>query len=121
MTTTNGGKVEAVKLITGESSTTLDSTNTYMAFGDGTATANPTDTAMGNELGRYQVTNVQRTGQEVKYTYTLNTTQLNGNDIKEIGLFDASSSGNLYSRANIATISKTNAVEIEVEYTIKLV
>lgn len=120
MVTTETAKIQLMKLLAGETANDLSSSNAHMAYGDGTTNTNSTDTALGNELNRYAVSSVNRNGKELKLIQTLNSLQLNGNDIKEIGIFDASTSGNLFNRANIATISKTNTVEIEVEYTLKL-
>lgn len=82
---------------------------TYCAVGDNDTIATSTDTTLYNELNRKAVTtsvavNNVATVDTVFETYEANFTW------KEVGLFNASSSGTMYNRTNISFIKNSQKV-----------
>ncbi len=84
--------------------TTVDITE--IAVGNGTSAPSRTDTSLGNELERVNVSESFPDAQSVLYEGGFSTT-----DIREIGLFD--SSGNLLVRATIDDISLSSTVNVD--------
>lgn len=116
MVFTTTGKEEIMKWMAGDSSTAP----THIATGVGTISANESDSSLGSEVGREAINSTSRDGKKVTYTITLDSLQLNGNDLTEVGLLNASTNGDLFQRSVFAAISKTNAFEIQVDITVKM-
>lgn len=88
---------------------------TYMGFGSGTTTPNEADTTLQNELGRFILESSTKDISNKKYTFVgrIPLPQLNGVDINELGLFDASSGGTMFCRISTsATYTKTSDDEL---------
>ena len=85
---------------------------TYLGVGTGTATASDTDTALDNEVLRKARQEYTNNTNNVIISLWLGTSEANGNDLAEVGCFDASSGGNLLSRDNFTALSKTNDMEV---------
>jgi len=95
---------------------------TYIAVGDDDTTPTAADTALGNEQFRSAVDDTDTSGTgKVIHSLRIATTENNGNDVDEVGAFDASSSGNMLSRDTITTIAKTSDIQIylDLEYEIQ--
>lgn len=87
-------------------------------MGAGTDGSEPstTDSDLGDEVIRKAFRSEEDAGTGTgEFTMRLLSGEANGNEIREIGLFD--SSGALYARFNFASISKTNDFEVQFEVT----
>ena len=89
----------------------------YIALGDGTDAEALTDTQLQNELDRKSVT-VTRTIRNVTYESLWDDTELNGEEITELGLLSAVSTGTLFIRSVFSPISKNAAILLQVDVTI---
>jgi hypothetical protein len=89
-----------------------------MAFGTGTTTPTISDTTLGTEVDRnaFDESPIKSVGSGTyDFSGFLALTEGNGNDISEIGLFDASSSGNMKLRELLSdVISKTSTIDLGV-------
>lgn len=80
-----------------------------MHFGDDDSSFNSSDTALNNKVGESGLTDTtyDSSAKETTFTTFLDSTELNGETLKEIGL--VSGNGNLWNHAAISpTIDKTN-------------
>ena len=96
--------------------TQLNTLITHTATGDDDTTPTVSDTTLGNETLRevyFDKVLISTTG--IGFTMFQDTADNNGEDIKETGLFDASSGGNLYSHSLTNAISKDSAKEVFIE------
>jgi len=84
----------------------------YGAVGDDDTTPTASDTTLGNETFRKARQDYTNLANNVFISLFLSTSENNGEDIKECGFFDASSSGNLKQRAVTTTIAKTADKEV---------
>lgn len=91
---------------------------THMAVGSGSVDPNADDTALGSELYRVSVEEVTDVITRVRFSFILLSTQQNGENLRECGLFNAATDGDMYSRFTHGTIVKSNSYEVE--YTITL-
>jgi len=89
---------------------------TFLAIGTVATSLNETDSALEAEVdrkgGTYSHTNNTKQG-TVAYTWGVNTGPWN---IKEMGLWDASTGGTMISRGTFATVSKGTADTFEGKY-----
>ena len=83
----------------------------HIAVGDDNTAPVIGDTGLGNETYIKAVT-VTQTGLNLVSKATLTTTENNSNNVKELGLFDAASGGNLYLRDLTTVIAKDSDTEI---------
>ena len=84
---------------------------TYGAVGDDDTTPTAADTALGNEDLRKARQEYTTLDSNVFVSLFLSASQNNGNDIKEVGFFDAAAAGNMKQRAVTTTIAKTSDKE----------
>ena len=91
---------------------------THIAVGSGTTAPSVTDTTLVTETYRDAVLSEITAGNTYTAQLYLDTTEDNGNNIKEIGLFSASSGGTMYERALTNIIAKTSSVEVFAEINI---
>lgn len=94
---------------------------THIAVGDDNTTPTPADTTLANEVFRDSVDEVdQSPADKVIVSLRVNTTEANGNDIKETGSFNAGAAGTMWSRDTLNSISKTDDINlfIDLSYTI---
>jgi len=99
----------------------LGTTLTHIGVGDSDTTPIQSNTALGNETYKDALfTTPTKTTNSISFSLFLDTTENNGNDIKETGIFDAASGGNLYNHALTNVISKTNSVEAFIEVKVNI-
>jgi len=105
--TTNAGKVKAANLLAGNADLNVSK---YIGFGTGTHVANVTDTALTTEVSRVGTnspslvtTNITNDTVQVEQVYINATAGVVV--IKEAGVFDASSGGNMVSSFTFEPIS----------------
>jgi len=88
---------------------------THLAVGTDNTTPTVGDTALGAEVTRKVAQEVTQGTSDVIISLFLNSTESNGNDLKEVGMFDASSSGNLLERNVFTPISKSTSLEVWID------
>lgn len=101
-------------------------------FGMGTGTTDPTisDTTLETEVdintgaGERQPladgTTTVTVDQEITWSGELLTTEGNSNDLSEIGLFNASTAGDMFFRTEFFPLSKSNSITLQVDITMRL-
>ena len=89
-----------------------------IAIGDGSTAETKADTALVSELTRDTIDIISFSDKQVDYEWTLLSTEQNGEDLKEFGLINAATTGDLFTRSTHATIAKSST--IEVKYRIRL-
>jgi len=93
----------------------IETEATHMAVGDDDTTPTAADTALGNELTRKTVQEVTRGTSDVIVSMFLNSTESNGNSLKEVGIFNASSAGDMMERNTFTTINKSSSIEVWID------
>ena len=111
----NGGR-EACAILTATGDT--DKIVQDIAFGAGGTVPDLTDTALvsQNLIKALESTTAYPTQTSVKYIGICETTENNGNQIREVGLFCAD--GTLFARYYVGRIVKTSDIRVVVEWTI---
>jgi hypothetical protein len=90
----------------------------YCAVGSGTTDPAHTDTALEAEIGRLEVTQRSRSGNQIVYSTFFSASDANG-DWNECGLFNAESGGTMLCRALFsATIAKDSTKTVTVDWVI---
>jgi len=96
----------------------FDTNFTYVAFGTGTTEVSSASTTLEGEFTRVARQDYSKATNSVTISTFLSSTVGNGNDIKKVASFDASSSGNILSEFKLATaISKTSDKEVWIDQT----
>jgi len=94
---------------------------THIGVGDGVTTPTVSDTTLTNETDRDALFDTLTDSTfSVSGSIFLDTTENNGNDIRECGIFDALTGGNMLSHSLTNTISKTSSIEVFIEILINL-
>ena len=93
---------------------------TDIAVGTDNTTANKDDTALLAEITRKKITSTISDTSTITFSVILNSSEGNGNSLKEAGLLNAATSGDLFSRFTHAAITKTNSYELEYAFTIQV-
>lgn len=102
----------------GDVITTFSSTITHVATGDGTTAPATTDTALDNETYREAVNSTDERSFSIEFQIFQDTSENNGNDIDECGLFDAGAGGTMYARDLTNNIVKDANTEAFIGYKI---
>jgi hypothetical protein len=93
----------------------------YVAVGDTNTAETKSDTTLANELVRDTIDTTSTANKEITYEWTLLSTEQNGNNIKEVGLFNDPTTGDMFSRAIHATIAKTAAIEVRYRIRVRII
>lgn len=94
---------------------------THIAIGTSGTAANPEDTALGNEIARVAISSKEFLSPDViSFVGTINTNTANGQTIREIGLFNASTGGTMFSRVVIADLAKDNTFSIDITVVLRI-
>jgi len=114
---TNNFYVKASRLISGSSVNVIS----YIAFGDSTSVPAVTDTVLGNEIYRTSIdsSSVDSTTGEIEFIIDIASSEAVF-IWKEVGLFDASSSGVMTNRSS-TTYDHTTGNDVRITYTISKV
>jgi len=115
MVATNVGVSELIEWLRGASATAP----THIACGSDDTAVLKTDTTLGTEVHREAIDSTFYGTDWVSFSIILDTTQQNSVDFYEFGLLNASTSGDMYTRATHTIISKHNSLEIEYEIIIR--
>lgn len=94
---------------------TITTNATHLAVGDDNTTPTVGDTALGNELLRKARQETTQGVSDVIISLFINSLEGNGNDLKEVGMFDAAAAGNLLERNIFTTISKSSSLEVWID------
>ena len=86
--------------------TNISTTYTHIAVGDNNTAPTESDTALGNETDREAFFSSGTTLTTFFADIFLDTTENNGNDIEETGMFDAASGGNMFNRSLTNVITR---------------
>ena len=100
--------------------TEVEGSISHIALGSGDTEASIDDTSLQTETYRDALLAEDTVIDTYIGEIFLDTTENNGNDIKEMGSFDAGAGGNMFSRALTNIISKTASMEVTVELNIKV-
>jgi len=92
----------------------------HMAVGTGTTAAAAGDTTLGTEIDRKAITQTTTAAAEVSFLMFLASTEANGNDLTEAGVFTAASGGTMLARTTYAAITKTSLVSITYDWTLSI-
>ena len=89
---------------------------THIGVGDDGTTPTAADSALGNQtfIDAVDDTDTSQTGKAIM-SLRIATTENNGDDITEVGAFDAASGGDLKSRDVITTIAKTSDIQVYID------
>jgi hypothetical protein len=93
----------------------LNTKYTHFAVGTGTTPASDNDTTLENEVFRDVIDSVVISGDTVVYKCKIETSELNGQSISEIGIFDADTDGEMLCRLTFNPITKDENIEIWLE------
>lgn len=87
---------------------------THFAVGDDNTDESSDDTVLANELAR-KVFESTDTGAERKISFEglVDSTEQNGQTLKEFGLFNASTSGTLFTRITHAGLEKSSSIDVQ--------
>ena len=98
----------------------LETDFTKFAIGTDSTVEDSFDTALGNEVFRDDVDEVNTTSNSILFRCYVGKTEVNGNALSEVGLFD--SSDNMLLRKVYGTINKTQDMDIwfEIEVVISV-
>ncbi|MCO5285218.1 MAG: phage tail protein [Chitinophagaceae bacterium] len=111
----NLGKTNVAKLLGGDAA---GKAITKIAVGEGTAAPTTGDTNLTNKFTKAIGSVAYPTANSVQFNFEIGTTEANGLNITELGLFN--DSGVLFSRKVRAAIAKTSAVVITGIWTINI-
>ena len=100
--------------------TDIDTTYTHIAIGDNNTAPTVGDIALGNETFREIFFQDGTTLTTFFAEIFLDTTENNGNDIKETGMFDAGAAGNMFNRSLTNVITKSTNVEAFIKHIINI-
>ena len=97
--------------------------STHLAVGTDNTAATAGDTALGAQVTIKTRQEYTEGTSDVIVSLFLNSVESNGNSLKEVGVFDAASSGDMAMRDTFTAIAKTNSIEVwmDVEQQISVV
>jgi len=93
---------------------------THLAVGTGTTAVSAGDASLVTEQFRNTLTKRTPSSGSVTWSYYLSSTQANGNDLTEAGLFNASSGGTMFARVTHAAITKTSSIAVMYSWTLNI-
>lgn len=91
------------------------STASHVAVGDDDTAPTAGDTALGNEVLRKARQEYTEGTSDVIISLFINSLEANGENLKEVGMFDAGAAGNLLQRNIFTTITKTAGLEVWID------
>lgn len=94
----------------------LMSTGMYIAVGTGTTAEAATQTALTTELARSAVAVATVNGStDITYSAFFTSTQVGGQTVREIGIFDAAAAGNMLTRSlKTQAVASNNGLIVEI-------
>jgi hypothetical protein len=117
MVVTNTGKNEIRDWLAGSAATAP----TRVAVGNDSTPASEDDTTLASELQRMAFnTTDSSVARTVTYEALLDSTEQNGETLKEVGLLNAVIDGDLFLRVTHASLQKTSAIDVQYLVTIEV-
>lgn len=114
---TNTGLTQIARTMSGSGTAV-----SHMATGSGSTTPKRTDTALSSEAYRDAVTNTDIIGTgKVRFKLFIGSGSANGTVIRECGLFNAASGGDMYARTVFSSgevVTKTSDITIQINWTL---
>lgn len=86
----------------------VDKAATHLAVGTDDTTPEKDNTSLNSEVARNAVTSTFDSGSQLQTSTFFDTSEANGNTIKEVGLFTAASGGDLLNHSTISDVVKTD-------------
>lgn len=117
MVATNGCITEIRDWLRGSSATAP----THIAVGADSTAVTKEDTELLDEKHREEIGASLYGDDWVSFSILLDTTQQNGEDLKEFGLLNAATNGDMFQRAVHTVISKHSQLEVEYEMRLRLI
>jgi hypothetical protein len=96
---------------------------THIAIGTDNTAASDSDTQLGDEVVRRAIDTYDPedgTNYRINYIFNISSVEQNGVDLKEAGVFDESTAGDMFARTTFATISKNNTIDIQFTLTFEI-
>lgn len=87
----------------------------HIAVGDDNTTPTTSDTSLGNETYRESFRNEEIINHKLFTEIFMDISENNGNNIREAGVFNAASGGDMFSRSLTNELSKTSTREVFVQ------
>lgn len=102
----------------------IENEGQYLAVGTGTTPPIPSDTSLENEVlrkARQEYTRNDATG-TIILSMWIASTEANGNDLSEVGVFDSSTGGKMLARETFPSLAKTQDLEvwIDIEFEVEV-
>lgn len=94
-------------------------TVTHLAVGTDNTTPTADDVSLGNEVYRVENTDRDNRGRDLWTSTFLDTSEANGNTLREIGLVTESSNGIFVNRSLISEVVKNNRKTVTIDVTLK--
>ena len=91
------------------------SESSHLAVGDDDTAASANDTALGAEHTRKARQEYSTGTNDVIMSLFLGAVDANGENLKEVGVFDAAAAGNMMMRATFTTIAKSATVDVWID------
>ena len=95
--------------------TTVLAEGTHVAVGTDNTTPTVSDSALSSEEQRNARQEYTEGTSDVIISGFINSTQANGEDLVEVGVFDAASGGNMAMHEIFTAISKTSSIEVWID------
>jgi hypothetical protein len=111
MVFTTDGKTELAKWFNAESA----NSPTHFAVGTNSTAPNVTDSSLGAEDFRDAFDSQSRATTLVSFEGVILTTEATGSTLTEVGIFNSSSGGVMFSRNTFAALDKTDSIELQIE------
>jgi hypothetical protein len=96
-----------------------DKQPTHLAVGDSATTPTVSNTSLNNRVGTFATSEDADQGKDLFTSTFLDSTQANGNDLKECGLKTAASGGDLLNHATFSAVSKTQNNTLTIDVTLE--
>lgn len=113
MTTVNGLHVEIVDVMDETKSSNFDAS--HLAVGDDDTTPQSSNVSLNNEVGRFAVTETEDRSNSIWTRTFVDTSQANGNTLKEVGLITESSGGTLLNHSIMQDVPKDNTTTVTID------
>ena len=93
---------------------------THIAWGSGSSSFSENDIELDDEVERNAISNTDRQSTTIEYTGTLTTIQAVGDTIREVGLFNDATAGDMWARATLYPIEISNEFEYDTLFVVRV-
>jgi len=102
-----------------DSNQSVNKDATHLGVGTGTATPATGNSSLNSSVDRFAITDTSDNGKDLFTSTFLDTSEANGNDLEEVGLFTADTGGTMLNHSLIQTISKDDTVTATIDVTLE--